>query len=1210
MGDAWFSAIQSQQGLVGEIDESNIGNNNQGDPLNSTFYFTSGQTTSPNGALVSSLVTGSVPTGNVPDVGSLAGLNDLTACGQGSGAYANVTYYGNGSFGNSLLGAALVTNTIELGGASPLDGGYTLSQALVFGGWTDHASFSDQHYTLDVSRDGTNYVSLWSVNYMPFATANDLTDAGAQDSSSLVTLTNLNANGLAAGVRFIRLVYSAGTDANSQKQEGQLIQEIEVFGAATSPAPSKVVAGQISEFDHSSTGDNSNDINNSQFYYTSGQTANTSAALQANLLTGSIVASSTGGTDVGSISAVNDGHAVAGTGGLAYYGNTLYGSSLNPGNGATQGKVILTIPLGGASSSASGYNLSSLSVFCGWTDHASFNDQNYDVAVSPDGTNYLYLYTVNFMPFQVANDLGSGQSSSSLVTLTNLNASGLSTGIRYIRFTLSAGTDANNQLQQGLALQEIEVFGTPTPASTVVENDQSNIGDNDYSDPLNSQFYFTSGQTANTSGALQANLLTGSTVTSSTGGADVGSPPTVNDLTAAPGTGAIAYYGNTLFGSSLNPATLSTHGVVALTVPLGGASPNPAGYTLDSIMVFEGWSDHASFNDQHYIVSTSADGTNFTYLTSVNYMPFAAQADISPAGDQLASSLVGLTGLNVARVKAIRFTFAAGLDANGALQQGQLLQEVEVFGAPTGAPTFTAGQINEIDQSNIGDNNSDADNSQFYYTSGQTLNTSAALQANLLTGSTVTSSTGGADVGSTSSVNDLNAQSGVGALAYYGNTLFGSSLSPANGSTSGKVVLTVPLGAGNPSPNGYTLSSLSSFCGWQDHASFSDQSYDVSVSHDGINFLYLYTVHYAPFQATNDLASDQSSSSLVTVTNLNARGLASGISCVRFTFSAGTDVNGQAQEGVAIQEIEVFGAPSPTNIVVENDSSNIGDNNSGDPLNSQFYFTSGQTIATSAALQANLLTGSTVTSSTGGADVGSPSTINDLSAVPGTAAIAYYGNNLYGNSLSPSTLLTHGVVTLTLPLGGASPAVGGYTPSSVNVFEGWTDHASFNDQHYIVTVSMDLSNYFFLREVDYMPFASAGDLGTVQSASSLVTLTNLDATGVKAIRFTLYAGYDIYGELQEGELLQEIEVFGSPTMTGSPKPVISSVFASANRLVFSGSNGPANGTYYVLTSTNLALPVAAWTPVSTNSFDASGHFTVTNAVNPVLPQQFYRLFAP
>jgi hypothetical protein len=74
--------------------------------------------------------------------------------------------------------------------------------------------------------------------------------------------------------------------------------------------------------------------------------------------------------------------------------------------------------------------------------------------------------------------------------------------------------------------------------------------------------------------------------------------------------------------------------------------------------------------------------------------------------------------------------------------------------------------------------------------------------------------------------------------------------------------------------------------------------------------------------------------------------------------------------------------------------------------------------------------------------------------------------------------------------------------------------------------------------------------------------------------------------------------------------VISSVFASANRLVFSGSNGPANGTYYVLTSTNLALPVAAWTPVSTNSFDASGHFTVTNAVNPVLPQQFYRLFAP
>jgi hypothetical protein len=39
----------------------------------------------------------------------------------------------------------------------------------------------------------------------------------------------------------------------------------------------------------------------------------------------------------------------------------------------------------------------------------------------------------------------------------------------------------------------------------------------------------------------------------------------------------------------------------------------------------------------------------------------------------------------------------------------------------------------------------------------------------------------------------------------------------------------------------------------------------------------------------------------------------------------------------------------------------------------------------------------------------------------------------------------------------------------------------------------------------------------------------------------------------------------------------------------SGTGGVANGVYYILGSTNLET----WTPVSTNSFDASGDFNVT-----------------
>ena len=53
------------------------------------------------------------------------------------------------------------------------------------------------------------------------------------------------------------------------------------------------------------------------------------------------------------------------------------------------------------------------------------------------------------------------------------------------------------------------------------------------------------------------------------------------------------------------------------------------------------------------------------------------------------------------------------------------------------------------------------------------------------------------------------------------------------------------------------------------------------------------------------------------------------------------------------------------------------------------------------------------------------------------------------------------------------------------------------------------------------------------------------------------------------------------------QPVIGSVQALAGQLVLSGTGGTANGTYYVLTSTNLAS--GNWTVLSTNQYDASGN---------------------
>ena len=71
------------------------------------------------------------------------------------------------------------------------------------------------------------------------------------------------------------------------------------------------------------------------------------------------------------------------------------------------------------------------------------------------------------------------------------------------------------------------------------------------------------------------------------------------------------------------------------------------------------------------------------------------------------------------------------------------------------------------------------------------------------------------------------------------------------------------------------------------------------------------------------------------------------------------------------------------------------------------------------------------------------------------------------------------------------------------------------------------------------------------------------------------------------------------------QPVIRNATLANGQLVLSGTNGTANGTYYVLTATNLTTPLTNWVPVATNTFDASGNFIVTNTVNSGNSQQFY-----
>ena len=81
----------------------------------------------------------------------------------------------------------------------------------------------------------------------------------------------------------------------------------------------------------------------------------------------------------------------------------------------------------------------------------------------------------------------------------------------------------------------------------------------------------------------------------------------------------------------------------------------------------------------------------------------------------------------------------------------------------------------------------------------------------------------------------------------------------------------------------------------------------------------------------------------------------------------------------------------------------------------------------------------------------------------------------------------------------------------------------------------------------------------------------------------------------------------------TPPSTISSIVVSGNNLVINAAGGTPGATVNVLSTTNLAVPLAQWTTNSTTSFDGSGdliNYTITGALSSGLPKQFYLLQQP
>jgi hypothetical protein len=122
--------------------------------------------------------------------------------------------------------------------------------------------------------------------------------------------------------------------------------------------------------------------------------------------------------------------------------------------------------------------------------------------------------------------------------------------------------------------------------------------------------------------------------------------------------------------------------------------------------------------------------------------------------------------------------------------------------------------------------------------------------------------------------------------------------------------------------------------------------------------------------------------------------------------------------------------------------------------------------------------------------------------------------------------------------------------------------------------------------------ATTGNLGTVTGILPTVTVTGNGAAGTVSLQTNAMGGLDLM-----------------VTNTLLPKPVVNSVTVSDGRLILQGTNGVALGTYSILTSTNLALPLASWLTNATGLFTTGGAFS--NAISiSIQAQSFYLIKQP
>jgi len=243
-------------------------------------------------------------------------------------------------------------------------------------------------------------------------------------------------------------------------------------------------------------------------------------------------------------------------------------------------------------------------------------------------------------------------------------------------------------------------------------------------------------------------------------------------------------------------------------------------------------------------------------------------------------------------------------------------------------------------------------------------------------------------------------------------------------------------------------------------------------------------------------------------------------------------------------------------------------------IDSQFNFSSGNTftLCNAGITISNTIPGVVVDSFTGATSTNSMAFYNASSSMSSANLFAANPVTISGGVLSDTT-------NLALPASTTQNFVLGTNSSTIAVTGNLTLDSTLN-----------ISSGAGFTATNYTLFTYTGSL----SAAPVLGATPTGFEGYTYALNTSTAG--------------EVVLVVSPP----PPPSFStSSFVSSNgSLIFSGTGGVINGAYYVLTATNIALPLNQWLPVATNHFDGSGNFIFTNAAQTNVPQTYFLLEIP